>query len=182
MAAKHEFEEFEQVSGISHPSPNAKVHAVPSSLSPMKKSKTCSFFDGEVTDGKQTMRLFRFDTSVWRKLVEFDESKDTVALSNCEVKRSYKGEQLEILVTKRTDIEKSEKVFNIDSTNRNMGKIIILKEVGSLAPFQRVTVEVKVVHVDDVVEISRGKKKQGILIGDECCDPDSQFGNMKLGR
>ena len=68
---------------------------------------------------------------------------------------------------KRVAEHLQKKVFNVDSTNRNMGKIIILKEVGSLAPFQRVTVEVKVVHVDDVVEVSRGKKKQDILIGDK---------------
>ncbi len=36
----------------------AKIHGVFSSLFPMKKSKTCSYFDGAVTDGKVSMRVF----------------------------------------------------------------------------------------------------------------------------
>ena len=80
-------------------SPNAKIHAVVQSVSPLKKSKTCSYFDSEVTNGKSTMRVYGFDCGVRRKLVEFGESRDAVVMSNCAVKRSQKGEELEILVT-----------------------------------------------------------------------------------
>ena len=38
-----EFDEFEDLSKVSHPSPKAKIHTV---VTPMKKSKTCSFFNG----------------------------------------------------------------------------------------------------------------------------------------
>ena len=38
-------------------SPNAKIHGVLTALSPMKKSRTCKYFDGEITDGKNNMRL-----------------------------------------------------------------------------------------------------------------------------
>ena len=82
--AKREREEFEDVSKVLHPSPNAKIHAVVNAVSPMKKSKTCSFFDGEITDEKVCMRVFGFDGSVCRKLVEFEESKSAVTLENCE--------------------------------------------------------------------------------------------------
>ncbi len=43
-----------------------------------------------------------FDGGVRRKLVEFENSKDAVSLTNCEVKRSRRGEQLEVLVAKKT--------------------------------------------------------------------------------
>ena len=59
--AKRSFEELE-VSEVSCESPNAKIHAVVESLSPMKKSKTCSYFDGHITDAKATMRVFGFDS------------------------------------------------------------------------------------------------------------------------
>ena len=39
-----EFNEFEEVSQVSHPSQKTKVHAVVSSVSPMEKSKACSIF------------------------------------------------------------------------------------------------------------------------------------------
>ena len=40
------------------------------------------------------------------------------------------------------------------------------KEVLSLVTFQRVTCEAKVVSVDEVEEVSGGKKKQDVLLGD----------------
>ncbi len=72
----------------------AKIHRVLSSLSPMKKSKTCSYFDGTVTDGKVSMRVFGLDSSVRRKLMEFEVTTNPVAISNCEVKHSRMGKQL----------------------------------------------------------------------------------------
>lgn len=88
-------EEFANVSEIAHPSPKAKLHAVVSSISPMKKTKTCSYFDGELTDGKARVRLFGFDCTVRRKLVE-EGSASAVVISNCEVKKARRGEQLEV--------------------------------------------------------------------------------------
>ncbi len=79
--------------------PAVKSHGVLSSLSPMKRSKTCLYIDGAVTYGKVSMRVFGLDSNVRRKLVEFDETTNPVAISNCEVKHSRMGEQLEALVT-----------------------------------------------------------------------------------
>ena len=59
------------------------------------------------------MRVFGFDSWVRRKLVEFEDSKKAVALTNCEVK-ARRGEDLEVLVTKKTEVEKSE-VFEVKS-------------------------------------------------------------------
>ena len=47
----------EDVSGVTQPSPNAKLCGVVRGVSPMKKSKTCVYFDGEISDGKSTMQL-----------------------------------------------------------------------------------------------------------------------------
>ena len=58
--------ELDNLSEISHASPNAKVHGVVTSLTPMKKSKTCSYFDGDFTDGKGCMRMFGFDAEFAR--------------------------------------------------------------------------------------------------------------------
>ena len=50
--AKRALEEFVEVADVSHACENAKIHGVVSSLSPMKKSKNCAYFDGEISDGK----------------------------------------------------------------------------------------------------------------------------------
>ena len=52
-----DLEEFEDVSGVTRPSPNAKLCGVVRGVSPMKKSKPCTYFDGEISDGKSTMWL-----------------------------------------------------------------------------------------------------------------------------
>ena len=39
-------------------------------ISPMKKTKTCSFFNGELCYGKSTLRILGFDSGVRRRLLE----------------------------------------------------------------------------------------------------------------
>lgn len=73
IMAKHgedQVEDFEDVSGVIYLSPNAKLCGVVQSVSLMKKNKTCAYFDGEISDGKSTMRSFGFDSSMQKKLVE----------------------------------------------------------------------------------------------------------------
>ena len=167
---EREIDEFETVSEISHASPNAKVHGVISSLSPMKKSKTCSYFDGEVTDGKSCMRVFGFDVGVRKRLALYEETKEPVAISNCEVKNSRRGKDLEVLVTKSTDLTKSDKQFNIDTSkstlSKRVGSDIDLCNLKDLEAFQRVNVKVKAIRLEEVEEVPDGKKIQNIIIAD----------------
>ena len=164
---ERECEELDGVSKVLHPSPNAKIHSVVTSVSPMKKAKTCSFFDGEISDGKATMRVFGFDSGVRRRLADFGDSKSPVALSNCEVKSSRKGQELKILVTKRTEMLKSDKVFDVaECSAKKDGNVIVLSELTDLYPFQRVTVEAKVVRLEDIGAVPGGKKKRDVVISD----------------
>ena len=163
--AKRSLDEYEDVSEVVQPSPKAKIRCVVTSLSPIRPSKTCSFFEGEVTDGKGKMRVFGFDSRVRRRLVDFQATKETVAMRNCEVKHGRKTEGLEILVTKQTKFEKCEKVFDVGST---CGKpeVTALNELSKLVVFQRVTVEAKILRLEEVMEVAGGKKKQDVVIGD----------------
>ena len=72
---------FHDVSDVTGTSPNAKVQGVLTRLSPMKKTSTRSYFDGELSDGNATVRLFGFDTGVRRRLLDFEERKQAVGLS-----------------------------------------------------------------------------------------------------
>ena len=49
----NEKEVYTDVSEAEHPSLNTKIHAVAQLVSLMKKSKTCSYFNGKATDGKR---------------------------------------------------------------------------------------------------------------------------------
>ena len=45
--------------------------------------------------------------------------------------------------------------------------MIKLSEIHDLAEYSRIAVEVKIIHIDDPVEIPTGKKKQDIIIADK---------------
>ena len=188
MACKRKLEEFEDVSNVSHTSPNAKIHGVISALSPMKRSRNCSYFDGEITDGKACMRLFGFDAGVRKRLVDFEERKSAVALSNCEVKTSRKGEELEVLLTKDTYPMNSEKVFDIsEGATKKVGKKIVLSDLEDIAPFQRVTLVAKAIRGDQIEEVPGGKKKQDFVIGDGTGTArftvwESEIGKVEVGE
>lgn len=190
MACKreHEMEEFEDISKVLHPSPKAKINAVLTNVSPMKRSKTCSFFDGEITDGKSTMRVFGFDDTVRRKLISYEESKSPVMFENCEVKPSRKGNQLEVLLTKYTEISSCQKTFDITKISATkFGKDISLSELKDLATFTRVSLAVKAVTTERVTEVPGGKKKQDIVIADSTGTArftvwEGEIGKVKEGK
>ena len=113
------------------------------------------------------MRVFGFDSGVRRRLADFGDSKSPVALSNCEVKSSRKDQELKILVTKRTEMLKSDKVFDVaECSAKKDGNVIVLSELTDLYPFQRVTVEAKVVRLEDIGAVPGGKKKRDVVISD----------------
>ena len=67
MAAKRSLA-FDDVSDVTTVSPTAKVQCVLTRLSSMKKSNTCSYFDGELSDGLTA--TIRLDAAVRRRLLD----------------------------------------------------------------------------------------------------------------
>jgi len=65
-------------------------------ISPVKKGKSASYFDGEISDEKKKISLYGFDSSVRKRLIE--ETGNAVVLGNCEVKRGRYGSEYEVTV------------------------------------------------------------------------------------
>ncbi len=57
-------------------SPEASVEGIVCSLSPMKKSKGCSYFDGVLSDDTTSVRFFGFDSSLHQQLKQFHKEGD----------------------------------------------------------------------------------------------------------
>jgi hypothetical protein len=180
---KRSRDEFEDVSMVSRTSQNAKIRGVVNCISPMKKAKTCSFFDGKFTDGKSTMRIFGFDSGVRERLLERSDSP--VAINGCEVKRSKYDDfevgivinpvlwirhvtYLQVLVSKCSEISSSNKHFEVtkESVTEQGEKIVMLDEVTKMEAYQRVLCAIKVLEVVEAEEVPGGKKKQDILVSD----------------
>ena len=86
-----------------------KIHGGVASLSPKKASVSgrVNYFEDQISDGKMSMQLVGFDTKLQQKLAESQEKKEAVAISNCEVKANRWGLHLEVMVEKKTQLERS---------------------------------------------------------------------------
>jgi len=87
-------DEFDDLGAI-NASPNAKIRGVVTEMSPMKKAKMCDYFDGELADDKARGRLFGFDDNIRKKLLEYQQNKDSVVIGKCEVKHARKCDELD---------------------------------------------------------------------------------------
>ena len=67
--------ELEEVDSLEEP---ASLHAVVSSLSPVKKGRNSDYFEGTVTDGKSTVRLVGFKRSQERKIQRFMDKQQPI--------------------------------------------------------------------------------------------------------
>lgn len=180
------------VSEVSKSSEVASISGVVTSVSPMRKSKnTSSFFDGNITDGHSSMRIFGFDSRVRKRLMEFEKSVSPVTLDNCKVKRSRINDtQLEVYVSPQTSISQSPKQYTIDVDtiiDHSIGKVTALKDIADLDIYERVTVVGKISEVDEVVETKTGKEKQDAVIVDEtgratCTMWEDQVGKLEIGN
>ena len=177
---EREVDEFESLGDKSYASPRAKLHGVISSLSPIKKGKTCS-----------SIRVFGFDAGVRKKLAFYEESKHAVTITNCEVKTSRRGQDLEVLLTKNTGFTKSDKQFDITSSistlSKTVGTTINLGELQDQEKYQCVNVKAKALRLEDIEEVPGGKKVQNIIIADKTATArlsvwEGEIGKIEAGK
>lgn len=71
-----------------------QICGVVGEISPMKKGRSASYFDGKMSDGKAKVRLFGFDDSIRKRLS--DVSGSAVVLSNCQVKKARYSDDFEV--------------------------------------------------------------------------------------
>ena len=96
-------------------SKSAKVHGLVASLSPMKSnvSGTTKYFEGRLTDKKGSRRVVGFDAKIHKKLLEFHESHESVAVDNCEIKEGRKGSGLEVVIRNGSVLQTSPTKFDV---------------------------------------------------------------------
>ena len=104
-------DDFDNLLSVTHTSTNAKVRGIVTVVSPMKKGKTCKYFDGELADDKARIRLFGFNNNVRQKLLEHHRNKDSIIIRKCEVKHARKGDKLEVMLAKQTEIDNCSNTF-----------------------------------------------------------------------
>lgn len=93
---------LDDLDSVDKPTQHAKVHGVILELSPMKpnRSRSCTYFDGQISDGKKKTRLVGFDEDKHKILAEYHAKREPIALEDCEVKKANISQDMEIMVKK----------------------------------------------------------------------------------
>ncbi len=114
-------------------------------------------------------------------------TKATQLRSHCEIKRSRREDKLEVMVGKRTKLEKSRKVFEVQKQAVGEGTLQ-LKDMENVSDFSRMNVKVKVLRVERPMEIGGGgKKKQDVVIADASANSrltvwEEEIGQLEKGK
>ena len=167
MARKRSCEDIEQISNVDRPIASTRLHGAITCLSPIKKGRKSLFFDGTLADATSKIRVVGFDAHQQRKLQEYHQNNVAVELDNCEVKSSTYGDGYEVMLKNSTAIKESPKKIDVPvSMVASVPKSITVDGISRMDVFEKVTVNVKVVEVKDMVPIA-GKRKQDIIIADK---------------
>ena len=90
-------------------SPNAKIRGVLSGISPdMKKTGRCSYWDGELSDEKSSVRVYGFDNTVRKNLFKHQENRTTIQLTKCAIKTARNSDELEVFAGSSVMISESD--------------------------------------------------------------------------
>ena len=163
-------------------SQGATVHGVVvGELSPVKDSRGKAgvrYFEGQLSDGKKTVRMVSFEPKLRSDLDRFRKSGKGVELVNCCIKRSKMsgGETLEIVAGCRSSVKPSAKKFRVDKEAAVLSvsgvvDVKCLEEVKHLAVNQHVSVSGKVVSIEtsEMVHVKARSitlKKEAFVLAD----------------
>lgn len=150
-------------SGITSIEEHATVAGVIASLSPIKPSR---YFDGELTDGNDVIRVVGFDKSKQQELQNYSDYEIPVTLRNCMVQRNKFKNCLEIVIKNHTKIEASQMQFNVPNLKTVGSTMINLSQLHQYAEHDRVTVRVSVLKVNEPQTLNGGKIKQDVTVCD----------------
>lgn len=121
------------VSEIGAPYKKVTVHGRLTELSPIKVSgKNNGYFDGKLSDGKKTLRMVSFSSSIHGEMEKFHQEASPMVLVDCKVEEtSYYGDkQLEIIATNRSTVEKSHQKLNLTSDLKTPENVVEGEIVG----------------------------------------------------
>ena len=167
MARKRDISQLDQ---INEPSTSATIHAAVTSISPIKKGRlNTQFFDATLADTTSAVRLVGFSPQQQIQLNEIHKANSPVELSDCVVKLSSQGEGYDVMLKSNTQIRKSSRKLDMETIMASTldCKPITLDMLQTLAQYEKVSVNVKVLQLLQTEQVGQDKKlKRDVLIAD----------------
>ena len=156
----------------------ATVSGLITQVSPIKNSKknaNVRYFNGRISDGKQTARIICFDPSLHQTVDQALKNRSSISFVNCQVKPNVFDKQLEVVATTRTKVETTSRIYTVPTENfedETSSKQISISELSDLSTtaLQQVDITIKVLSIDPSTTVNKndGSKvtKQDCIISD----------------
>lgn len=116
--------------------------------------------------GPKKIRFVGFSADKAKQLEQHLHNKEPVILTDCCVKQARYGNQLEILVSDRTDISTSDIAFEVtdlDMSQSEESKLITLNQLQNLSSYQKIITSAKVIEIDEIITLEDGRKVQYLI-------------------
>ena len=155
-----------------------------SDMTPTKKGT--DYFHATLNDGQKETRVVGFRKRQRDLLKTFEESGDTIEISACKIKKSKYGDDFNVMMANKTEVNTSPKKIKIDKerlVKRNNLKLGDLQEQRDGA---RISCTVKVLRVEEKAVVSGGQSLQNVIISDSTRANkvvlwNNDIGKLKLG-
>ena len=168
MAQKRLHYEIEHIEKVENPIESATIHGVVTTLSPIKKGRTTTFFDGTLADTSGRIRIVGFNADHQKFMKDFMNKREPVQLTDCQIKPARRGNDMEIMFKGTTKLQPPPKKFDISTfyfSDEGPAEISVA-QLESFNDYDRVTVNIKVMTTINPTEVSGGKTKQEVTVAD----------------
>ena len=136
---------------IVSPEPHATIHALVTSVSPVKPSR---YFDGELTNGETIIRVVGFDKKQREKLQSYCDQQLPVTIKDCQVQQNIFKIKLEVVLKRNTHFEQANVQFQIPNL-KTLGSMKI--NLQKYDDYDYVTVSVMVVKLYEPKMVGTGQ-------------------------
>ena len=133
-----------------------------------KKNANVRYFNGQISDGKQTARIICFDPSLHQTVDQALKNRSSISFVNCQVKPNVFDKQLEVVAT-------TSRIYTVPTENfedKTSSKQISISELSDLSTtaLLQVDITIKVLSIDPSTTVNKndGSKvtKQDCIISD----------------
>lgn len=149
-------------SKIEKPATKVDLHAMVTSISPMKKKH----FVGELMDKQQSIRFVGFNPTQKSQLDALNDNKLPVLLTNCDIQFNQYSQSLEVVIKGYTRVTESAMKFNISDPNTIGTTTITLDQLSDMKEYDKINVKAKIIDVHSPQVMNGGKTKQEVIMVD----------------
>ncbi len=163
MAADSTETEFKAIAAYTE-CESAKVTGVITDVSDMTPTKKGSdYFHATLNDGNNETRVVGFRKRQRDILKQFEDTGDTVDISECKIKKSKFGSDYNVMIANKSSVLTSPTKLNIDRQKLVTKTHLQLHDLSTISD---VSCTVKVLRLEDTAVVSGGQSLQNVIISD----------------